>query len=344
MVTVDTRNGGAVGAGLVAALIVAACVGQDIRSEEPAGEPDATTAAGDASVEATPIGDATGDATLAPKVDCPPGCIARAPVGWTGPVAVTQGEGTGAEPSCAAPYTTEALVLGDGVGGAPATCSSCATTPTSDLCRSQATEYTTATCDGAGNTFNVDVGPNGTSCINVLGKQGLKVKVGPVGTCEPPAQSPTFAPASFATRIKACASTELTSCTNAPGCATAPIPTAPFGKLCVYKAGDVACPSEDYAVKHTGFTDVTDTRSCSPCTAAIVSGCTGTPQLTRWTGSTCTGTPTATTTVNPATCYSLVGQTTWGVPMGSAPSCNVGGGQPTGGVVGKDPYTVCCQP
>jgi hypothetical protein len=98
--------------------------------------------------------------------------------------------------------------------------------------------------------------------------------------CTPSAQSPTVPANQWATAAEACAASDALDAgapaTCGTGSACAPSPTGSFS-MCVYQAGDVACPAAGYTTKQLIDTVMSDTRGCTPCTCGAPSTADGGP-------------------------------------------------------------------
>ncbi|HEX2679600.1 MAG TPA: hypothetical protein VHM19_23280 [Polyangiales bacterium] len=290
--------------------------------------------------------DAGGTTNTQPK--CPHGtaCVSAPPSDWHGPVAVYAG--SAAPPTCADAFAVEAWSGGDDPSFTPATCSACSCTPQSSACASFVDFSTSATpgCGGTACTTSVSASCAEISppCIAGLSTASLQSKLPSAGgTCTASKQSPKKSTAKFGTRVVACALTD----TDHGNCDThelcAPAPQAPFGAaLCIWKAGDVSCPSGDYTKHHVYYQKLHDTRSCSACS------CDGPDCSYQWkvfdASDTSCSTPLVSLNsedqcvqVNPSNDKLRIGASVTGTG-----DCTPQGGSPTGDVTAEDAVTVCC--
>jgi hypothetical protein len=190
------------------------------------------------------------------------------------------------------------------------------------------------------------------ACMNAPGFSTSSVRAGPVqafaGNCAPSGGVPNLPPAAFGTQAAVCAGPS----TMGTGCSTGVcVPGAPAGyatSVCIFQAGDVACPTTDYVKKTTVYSSIQDNRSCTPCSCGPSVGGTCSAEIWLYTpGFPCGAGPQF---VFPAdgSCQFIGGAQTViefmlqqnGPPMGG--SCPPAGGQAVGSATGAQPFTVCC--
>ncbi|HEX7481752.1 MAG TPA: hypothetical protein VF331_28355 [Polyangiales bacterium] len=288
------------------------------------------------------------------KVDCADPacssnqCVAGAPTGFSGPVALFVGSTK--PPSCAAGFDMAAISGGTSAVGAPSTCSSCQCSAPSACASLLNFRTSDAGSCGGGSTCTSSVN---ATCAQITacpsGQATVSLEARPVGAqtgCTAPVQQPVTLPASWSVSAVACAAPHLGG-----GCQTSQVcaphrPAAPFQtQLCVYQAGDVACPASVYTDKRLYDTKIEDTRSCSACTCNDTGTCSYSWKVFDSTDTSCQNPPTLTLNqgecgqVNPSSDKLRVG-----VSISGSPACSSVGGQPSGGVTESGPITVCCEP
>jgi hypothetical protein len=163
------------------------------------------------------------------------------------------------------------------------------------------------------------------------------------GVCTFAGQTSTKPDAVFARGAAACGvSTAPPACADRPDCLQPPPAAAPFGRVCVHQAGDVACPSADYAARFVAYRSVADERACSPC-AGSTAGVTC-PTTFGTAGMCAVGAVDSVeftnTCVNRAPNISFLVVSDLAPNPGSCPPTD--GGVPTGDAHGVDPVTFCC--
>ncbi|MCL4751557.1 MAG: hypothetical protein KJ015_15395 [Myxococcales bacterium] len=170
------------------------------------------------------------------------------------------------------------------------------------------------------------------------------------GACNPLPTQNVVPPLVWNERARACGGAQLGGGCGAGVCA--PVPEAPYGALCVAKAGDDACPA-GYPQKLSYYQGANDTRGCTPCNCGSPQGaaCPGGVEL--WTNSQCSADPVSITQVG--ACASLPPDPTPPPPPyqtsrsmfydGQPPfggSCSASGGLVSGSATPTSPVTICC--
>jgi hypothetical protein len=139
----------------------------------------------------------------------------------------------------------------------------------------------------------------------------------------------------------ACSVPAPAACVGRSDCVETPPASAPFERLCIYKAGLEQCPSADYPHAIVAYKSIEDTRECSPCGANLSPGsCTG-----QWGFSTSAQCAAQSLTGKVAgTCYTKqVGAQININALGPNASCTfTGGGEARGEVSSAEPITFCC--
>lgn len=287
-----------------------------------------------------------------PPTGCPAGCLPPAPSGWAGPSAVYDGPPETKPDACpSSGYTELEIEAHQGLSGGAAVCSCGTPTLEGAHCSANVVGWNNASCSGNPITDAVLEGTATTNgaCVEQVSNQS-HLKVDPPtlkrGTCTFPDAEATVPPPTVAKVDLACGVPQHAACEARAECLAAPALETPFTRVCIYKDGDVACPSEDYSERFVAHRTIADTRACADCE--------GTP-----TGGTC-GTKWGFGGSAPAICHALPsGPTTYDtgacVPGGKgkrldvramAPtgvSCtDIMGGTPTGTLESADPVTFCC--
>jgi hypothetical protein len=331
----------------------------DVRSDSTSDSPpDGVTdvANTDGSADVTPdhaaegsVSDAASEETGPPT--CQGTCTAAVPAGFQGPVAYVQETGSPASspPSCAGAYTIDVLDAFATPLFSPATCQ-CACGSVSGGCSSPAVEtYTDNAC--INECFQVVAGAcTADSCGSSSQSAKITMPSQPQGgSCSANVQKtvPTWSSTQdWSVAGRACATSSVFSGTGCPAteiCAS--VPSAPYGPaLCVWEAGNVACPSA-YPVKYLLYTSGTDGRDCSNgCSCGSPSGVSCSATVTLSSSSSTCG---AGTLLNGGGACNMYGS--MATPYVSATvtpsggSCTPGGtASPTGTITPTGATTVCC--
>ncbi|HEY2511320.1 MAG TPA: hypothetical protein VGI39_10710 [Polyangiaceae bacterium] len=334
--------------------------------EASAPPPDGSAASGsDASHDAPSTPDACGaiedcsngvDDDCNGKVDCgDPACqpaflcAAVAPAGWSGPVDLFDAD-SGVPPACASPYAAAAF---DGTAdpiAPPATCGCTCNPPSSATCGSVTVGFFfDSSCKNACTGTPVTVTPGGACVTGCPG--ALTMRASPPaatgGTCTGNA-SKSVPPLGWGHTARACAP----GTTDAPGgCGAGALcvarPPAPFAPaLCVWRAGDLACPAGPYAVRSVYYAGANDTRDCTACTCDASGQTCSAAQISTYADGECPSNP-AGTILGDGSCVSAPGSTSVvraGPSSPSASGCTPKPVSATGTVVPTGATTVCCTP
>ncbi len=289
------------------------------------------------------------------------------PAGWSGPLALYTGDYSKSPPACDTLYPNAFLTayLDPSV---PAGCQCTCGGATGVTCGGpQATLYAAASC-GSGNAVTLDFSTfNSGDCVHFTqpadagaftstSANVTSAVTATGGSCSP---NPVVVTKPDPWKLKARGCTPPTpptpgasGCTGSSSC-VAPAASAFNKGTCIYKDGDVACPSPSVFTNKTVVYDNTpssDTRDCSACQCDAPSGnCSGKVEL--WAANGCVGTPDATVTyggaspqcgpfasTNDVFSHFLTDTTQTTVTCPASPS----GGQPTGSVTPANPTTFCC--
>lgn len=284
---------------------------------------------------------------------CQPGfeCTASAPSGWSGPVDLFDAANGGAPPGCAAPYSIDAF---DGTSeplAFPANCGCTCSPPSTATCGAVTVSFFfDSSCKNPCTGTPVTVTPGGacvTGCPGALTMRAtLPTATG--GSCSGNASKsvPTLG---WGHTARACG---LPGADSPGGCSTGSLcvarPPSPFpSSLCVWRAGDVACPSGPYSARSVYYAGATDTRDCTACTCGTSGGLTCTAaQIFSYADGECPNNA-AGSIVGDGSCVSAPGSTSVvraGSSSPSGASCSANPVSATGSVVPIGPTTICCAP
>lgn len=205
-------------------------------------------------------------------------------------------------------------------------------------CSVSVEQWSTSACSG-GALGKVEGTVPGNTCLEKRGS-GAYIKFLPgvfSATCSFPSPATTRPDPTYERLNVACGLPQVGSCSGRPDCTATPLPDAPFGRLCIHKDGDVACPSEDYAARFLAYRGVVDERSCTPCTGKARGTCGTSPKVSS--SDICM---TGNVDAQVGACQTA-GQFLNIAGMGVASAaCEAQGGAPAGQATDKDPITFCC--
>jgi hypothetical protein len=288
------------------------------------------------------------------KVDCADSdcsrmtCVAEAPPGWQGPVALQLG--SSAKLDCDSVFSRTMFAGGAEPKGAAASCSTCSCSASNGGCAafldfktgSAAGCTEMATCTTSVNQSCTEIAP---PCLAGLGTAYLRTKLpDPANSCTASPQTVSTEPAAWRVHALACGKTD----TQRAGCKSAYVclPASPGAGFepayCVWQDGETECPSTTFKHKQTYYRDLSDTRGCSACS------CSGPDCSYSWqvfnSADTNCATPVLKLTspeqcaqVNPSADKLRVGTT-----LSGDGKCTASGGATQGSVAGTKPITVCC--
>jgi len=309
------------------------------------GDTSSATATDESSTNGTndPTTDTTGETA------CPLGthvCVAAAPEGWSGPVALIGDTPEDPEPECAAPFPAAGTVAYGELVAPPADCTCECGNPSGAACVRTIVRDNNAGCGSPTQQWQLAV-QDCTKAISGTGSQYWQATTGPItGNCTETATDEVV-DAAFAERETLCAADEASAgaCTGTDVCT--PIPIAPFtaDALCIWADGDLECPMDlGYDTRRVLFRDLLDTRGCSGCSCTIAGECTGAVYLFGIDG--CDADFVAATLTFDGACQQVASTITAAELTGSwdvDASCQSNGGEPEGAAAGVDPVTICCR-
>ncbi len=274
-------------------------------------------------------------------------CSPVAPPGWLGPVELFDGD-PAALPACGGAYPNSTYSGNNGLSCAAASCSACdCAAPTGVSCSFPImAEYTAGvvrlSCSGA----PALVTATGV-CQPISNKEITIADSTPSGgSCTPSGGVPTTPSAAWSTSVKVCESSGFLQGGCGAGSVCAAKPQGPFvGSVCVYSAGDVACPG-GFANKHLSYGTFNDTRGCTTCGCGGATGVNCSGEVTFYSAANCPAL--GTTTQVPFPTHGCLGPVTGSFKINkggigaSGGSCTKNGGDPNGACTPATPTTICC--
>lgn len=286
--------------------------------------------------------------------DCAPDfeCVAPAPEGWIGPVALFKGPSSEA-PACPTELPDSIYQGLADLVDEPAQCSACSCDPTGvnvNCSLASVEAYAQPNCAGSKNQTGQNNFLNGCSSKSVGDfPESFRImppQVNAFGLCMPAQAEASLPPPVWASIALACSRAQL-----GKGCGTqlcAPRGKPPFEEaLCIVQKGDHECPVP-FLTRHTFAddpNDVTDARGCGPCQCGQPEGSCSV-LTTLYSTSGCDGM--SVTVPNDSSCVpglgfevkSLLPETT------KTASCAPEGGAPMGSITPANTAitTVCCAP
>ncbi len=221
----------------------------------------------------------------------------------------------------------------------PAVCSCGEPAFADQKCSVTVENWSTSACSGAAPPGKAEGTVPGNTCFEKRGT-GAYIKFLPgvfSATCSFPSPTTTRPDPTYDRLNVACGLPQVGSCSGRPDCTATPLPEAPFGRLCIHKDGDVACPSEDYAARFLAYRGVVDERSCTPCTGKARGTCGTSPKVSS--SDICASGNVDAQVGACQTAGSFLNIAGMGVVSAA---CEAQGGAPAGQVTDKDPITFCC--
>lgn len=194
-------------------------------------------------------------------------CVPKAPPGWFGPVGLLQASKEADIRVCKA-YSEDIEKLGDEVNAPPPECRGCEPRLLyPDSLRAQAVEYNDASCSEASEVARAPMGE--WFCRKLVtdgdGKKShwKMLLPEPEGelSCAGGGEKKNITPAKFKNVYRGCKVERKGSCESEEQvCAKKGV-----GPTCVYRLGDMKCPSDYSARRQVLFAGVEDSRSCGKC-------------------------------------------------------------------------------
>ncbi len=342
-------------------------------SAECVGTTSVQTCTSDGRFQTTPCGpglECRGDACVTVPCDADGAhtCVGSAPAGWSGPMAIATGPVGPAAPSCSVTtgYDRQVLSLSGDLEASGASCGCNCSTPAAMSCASTVSVFRIGdvgslfSCSGIA-VFDTPVVtlPRGTCReLSGSGRYAAQRPAFSAGACTAQPTS-NITEASFAERMVACEASSVTTQGCSGGQVCLPDLAGPLESLCVFRAGDQACPASPFTSRSVFFSGFNDTRSCSTCSCGASSGsCGGTTTFQRFTGALTAGcaggggpggggvAPTLLAQPAYGACATITDALPFGVFTNPVPqgSCLPSGGALQGSVTTSGAVTVCCLP
>jgi hypothetical protein len=285
-------------------------------------------------------------------------CTPDAPADWQGPVALYQGPGDSAAPSCgmSGGYPLFEADGFDGLSAAPAMCPGCGCSDPKGVACDIAQEqfFGNNQCAGGGGTLTIAANVC-QAFVSLSDPLGVAWSAAPPsgGVCLTKTMgTPVVPPVGWANRARACDGEP-----DGGGCGPnlcVPRPAGNFQKtLCIVHGGDVPCPGGAYGKRSLYYQGVADSRGCTDCECGPPKGmtCTGTLQL--WDDTQCQSNTTTLTSVGqcgalmpdptpPPAPYKTLRSTKYTPGAAIGGSCTSTPSVATGEVKPAAPITICC--
>ena len=266
-------------------------------------------------------------------------CVPPVPEGWSGAAIVHTAPTDHPMPECPPDYPAMAATFFDGLSAPAAECDcECGEAEDMECAPAQVGLWKYSCQDEPDEAY--EVAPEecvDTDTMLLNPRVAVEALQATGGACQA-IPTASVAPATWSERTVVCAAEDAAAC---EGGSCAQPPAADFRPgICVYRAGDIACPHDYDDERHLGYTEVSDTRDCSACTCDDPVGtCSGAVELhaNGWCGQ-------AFGSIGPDECTSTlpVSGLRFAVDQVSgvcAPNPSV----PTGAAAPSGAITVCCR-
>ena len=282
-------------------------------------------------------------------LDCPLDCLPPAPSSWTGPSAVYDGPASEQPSTCPNLYSREEVEAHQGMSAAPAACTCPDGVVSDEQCTVTVTRYSSTSCGSSapGNATDYTI-PTESTCISVANTVRLRIAPSEIELGEASCSfgdPTTELPLPTFERVNlACGLPVSAACSANPDCTVAPLPDAPFGRLCIHKDGEHACPGAGYDARFVAYRSIEDDRSCGECSGDPSGGTCGDPNASfmLYYDSECSDPYTS--EVQRDVCFDPAGSQEYLDLMDFAPtgvSC-AGAATPQGAAMSTGPITFCC--
>lgn len=271
-------------------------------------------------------------------------CVSAPPQGWSGPAALRLDPVSSGRMPCEGDYDEDATSAFHELSGDPANCTCMCGEATDLSCEGWTVEFDDALgCMSPNESFDfLGICLNAPSTAQ--GYWSAEPSASSGGSCEPNGTM-DVPPAAFGGRTTVCAyAGPQDGC--GPGQRCVPIPTSPFEPaICVWQAGELDCPVElGFVDRRVVYDEFTDDRACGACTCGDPVG-TCTVEI-EFHSDTCGG-GVDDTIVTDGSCHNVSSVveslTADDATLAIEAECAPSRGEPTGGVAGTGPTTICCR-
>jgi len=203
-------------------------------------------------------------------LDCPIDCLPPAPATWTGPSAVYDGPASERPSGCPNQYARKEVEAHQGMSAAPARCTCSEGVVAGERCIVKVARYLDAVCSSGALSSETEFSvPAESPCISV--SNAVRFRVAPPeielgnASCSFVEAATELPQPTFERVNLACGLPVSAACSANPDCTAAPLPDAPFGRLCIHKEGEHACPGSGYDARFVAYRDIEDERACGGC-------------------------------------------------------------------------------
>jgi len=226
-------------------------------------------------------GSGTGGTGGESGLECPLNCLPPAPSNWSGPSAVYDGPESGKPSTCPNIYSLQEFEAHQGMAADPAECDCAAGTLSGDTCTVTISRYSNPNCGASSATVTDYTVPPESACISVPDGLDLRIEASGVdlsgADCSYTAPDANIPPPTYDRVNLACGLPLTAACDANPQCTAAPLPDAPFGRLCVHRDGEHDCPGAGYNARFVAYRTLDDSRDCGTCTGDPEGGTCGDP-------------------------------------------------------------------
>ncbi len=336
--------------------------GEGGSSGEPPASSEASSSSSDSTSDST-TGDETGETSSGSETgeepEPPPSCGGRAglcvsvPEQWNGPVTLATTT-LGETPDCGgapeqlsargnvdAPEASCACECADATG---ASCSEAVLTAWGDDGTCGGTEVFSQTLVPGGDGCNFMPSGEATGDVPVADSSFWSMTTSSSGGACAPQSTFDVPAASYREEVAGCGTQPLEGeCDGGASC----IDAGGTGSVCVWQAGDHACPAGDFSERTVYFRgDISDGRSCTACSCGTPQGSCPTTEARLHEGYYCNGPSVGIRQNCEEACFGPGCETyaiSAGLSLGAAQaSCEPSTSEVQGAATGTDPVTVCC--
>lgn len=315
------------------------------------------------------VSETEADATVTPSIDADPGgpdapgaidaiapvdaetcgasysCIPAAPVNWNGPVMVYEGPGDTPAPTCPGHWPDESQTVQAALtpqGGCDCACAAA----TGLSCGSaRLYRHGSSNCAATLDPPFTTLSPGQCTSVTVSSSSfyGVSNPATSGGSCAASVVDTLAAP-TWAQTVRSCGNDTLAQSSCAAGTVCAPSGDVQYDRVCIWSAGDNACPiNSPYnqrVVFHDGYTD---DRSCGSCSCGTPSGkCNPNVHYT----DSCGSSQILLDVLGPGVCKTINAGSSAYATLSNEPeaTCAPSTGTVNGAVTPTGPSTYCCLP